>query len=95
MTPFPMGFNETVLEENLDGRNIREKLNPKNYPSVIYFGAMDRRRNLDFLLRAMRLVINRIPNARLFMVGGNPAEISKLRETSQKLDINDNTIFTG
>ena len=95
MTSFPMGFNENVLVENYDGRNIRVKLNPHNYPSVIYFGAMDRRRNLDFLLRAMRLVINRIPDAQLFMVGGNHSEISKLRETAQKLDINNNIIFTG
>jgi len=95
MTPFPMGFNETILQQNVDINRIREEYKILDNPTVIYFGSMDKLRDLDFLIQAMSLVINKIPNARLLMVGGKPAEIKNLKLKAQELSVLDNTIFTG
>jgi glycosyltransferase involved in cell wall biosynthesis len=51
---------------------------------------------MDFLIRAFAKVLEEVPNAVLYVVGGEaPAQIEFLRDQAAKLGIDEKVIFTG
>lgn len=66
---FPLGVDADIQPENYDRNMVRSGLALGDSPTVIYFGAMDRLRRLDFLLDVMVLVLDEMPSAKLLMVG--------------------------
>lgn len=64
---------------------------------VLYLGDLSKVRGIDFLLRVHKGVLEKIPEAKLYLVGGanNPDDIDQLRSESVKLGIEDSVIFTG
>ncbi len=62
--------------------------------SISYVGEFSRHRGLDTLLRAMPLILEKIPNAHLLLVGDGDAK-SELVELCSNLKINQNVSFTG
>lgn len=97
MLSFPLGADPEFREIDLSRVRVREKWNLGENPVVIYFGSMDKVRNLGFLLRSIKLVTKGIPNVRLLMVGGsiNPQDIEWLKSYAAELNIQSNVIFTG
>lgn len=68
--------------------------NAQRAPVMVYAGPLGEDEELDTLLRAVKQVVLRFPNALLFMLGKGPAE-DHLRRTVQSLEIRDNVTFTG
>jgi len=64
---------------------------------IVYLGTLNRVRHLDFLLRAFAVVLQRKPDARLYMLGkgDEPEDEVFLVEVVQELGIGDNVVFTG
>ena len=60
----------------------------------IYIGTMERVRNLIILIQAMKIVVSQLPDASLIMVGEGD-DLTQLKESSIKLGIEKNIIFTG
>lgn len=75
---------------------LREKLGlAPDAPVILYIGAMAIRTHaVDLLLEAFRLVADRLPEARLLLVGGGE-DYDRLVELSRQLEIQGKTIFTG
>ena len=66
---FPLGFDAGHECDPGDGARIRRELGIEGKPTVIYVGALDRMRRLDFLLDAMLHVRRELPAAVLLLLG--------------------------
>lgn len=97
MISLSLGFDTSIRPELVTGKDIRARYNLGDSPTLIYFGSMDRKRRLDFLLRAMKLVVNEVPDAKLLMVGAGhaPSDVESLQGYAAQIGLNDHVIFTG
>lgn len=68
-----------------------------NYPNIVYLGALDRLRRIDFLLRMFQMVLMQKPEAKLWLVGGSEKleDLSFLHNEAKRLGVKDGVIFTG
>ena len=67
MTAVPMGVRAELCEAA--GPSAPGRVLEAGVPSVLYLGALDKVRRLDFLIRAFGRVLRSIPAARLYIVG--------------------------
>ena len=96
----------TVLIENAAGSGsapsagtglaIRTALGlSESTPVVLYTGTFEAYQGLDLLFESMRKVIAARPDARLVMVGGEPAQVEAARKSVEALGLSAAVIFTG
>ena len=91
MVPVPMGVSAQLLEGR-DGPRASEVASP----SVLYLGSMVRVRCLETIVQAFRSVVDVVPTATLFFVGGeNQADIDFLRDEALRLGLAERIVFTG
>lgn len=91
MTSIPMGVSEELIR-------MGESEKPKVIPGlVVYLGTLARIRRLDTLIRAMRIVVNNVPYARLVLVGGGvtPDDLVFLKQEVEKLEMDGAVEFVG
>jgi glycosyltransferase involved in cell wall biosynthesis len=95
LTAIPMGVSAAMCAAN-DLSRTRRHL-PLAAPCVIYLGALNQVRRLDFLIRAFALVRENIPTALLYIVGrgDHPADEALLREEAARLDLGSAVVFVG
>jgi len=62
--------------------------------SILFIGRLARRKGLDFLLDAFRLVVKKNINSRLYL-GGRGKELLKLKKLVQQYKIDSHVIFLG
>jgi len=93
-----------VIADAFDDRQIvpgdraaaRRKLDlPQDPPLVVYSGMTFAYRKLDLLLDAFACLRERLPHARLVLVGGRPAEIADLRAHAAALGLDGLVIWAG
>jgi glycosyltransferase involved in cell wall biosynthesis len=77
-----------------DQARIRDALGVGNAPMAIYVGHIPRGNDLDLALTAMKKVRDRIPNARLVIVGAGDG-LEPLRSIVDKSGLSETVIFTG
>jgi len=96
----------TVLIENAPGSGdisaagrgdaIRAALGlAADTPVVLYTGTFENYQGLDLLYRAMAVVVRARPDARLVMVGGEPAQVASAKREVDALGISNVVMFTG
>ena len=91
MIPVPMGVSVGLLQ-SIDGRRATNIVRP----SVLYLGSLVRVRHLETIVRAFRQVLEVVPAATLYFVGGeNQSDIDFLRVESERLGVADRVVFTG
>jgi len=98
MFSFPLGVDTLVHPDKVDGQQVRRRLELEEYPTLIYFGEMERARQLDFLLGVVRIVVQRIPALKLLMVGKSEQgdqDVEWLKSVAVELGISGNVIFVG
>lgn len=97
MVSFPLGADTSICPEGIDAAGLRLQLGLENRPTVIYFGAMDRIRQLDFLLRVLGLLIPEHPDIRLLMVGNSEraTDMDWLKGLASEMGLSEYIVFTG
>ena len=83
-----------------DGLRVRSELGiPANAPLALTVGRLTEQKGLTHLLEAMALVLRRLPEARLLVVGdaqdGREEYKQRLLSLHQSLSLGDRVIFTG
>jgi glycosyltransferase involved in cell wall biosynthesis len=74
---------------------LREKYNiPKDYKIVLFVGRLDKCKNIEFIIRTFKFVLQREPRSRLFIIGRG-SEDEALIQLVQKLNINNFVRFWG
>ena len=73
------------------------KINKNERPTIVYLGTLIKIRRMDFLLRSFKMVLNQIPNAILFLVGGSDVKTDEdeLLYEAERLGISDAVTITG
>lgn len=84
---FPNGTNLSLFKP-------KKYLSSLKNPKFIYIGIIDKRRKLDILIYAMKIVTETIKNAHLLMVGKGTA-IENLKKITIKLNLEKNITFIG
>lgn len=99
-----MGFPEQIVTPVVDGvhtdffntavdRTFKEELGiPQDNKVVVYTGALLIAKGLDYLLKIIPLVLNKMPEA-YFLIIGYPVEESK--EAVEKMGLAGRVVFTG
>jgi glycosyltransferase involved in cell wall biosynthesis len=88
------GSTETA--EVGSGYSLRTSLGiAPDAPAVLYTGTFEAYQGLDLLFAAMRIVSAARPDARLVLVGGEPAQVEQARHAARRAEIGDVTIFAG
>ena len=64
-------------------------------PLLLYTGTFEAYQGLDLLFDAMKLVIAARPDARLVMVGGEPAQVEEAKAAVEHLGLSASVTFTG
>ncbi len=94
MTAVPMG----VRTGSIVATDVTErKLIPAGQPCFMYLGTLNKVRKLDFLVRVLARVLERIPNAKLYIVGAgdDPSDEQLLVEEARKLNVSHAAVFVG
>jgi glycosyltransferase involved in cell wall biosynthesis len=94
ITPIPMGVD---LDDNAPKQDSDQHTLESDMNSIIYLGSMQKVRRIDLVIRVFKKVLDTIPDARLYMVGGseNVEDLDFLKEEAKKLKVDHATIFTG
>ena len=78
------------------GREVRSALCiSETAPVILYTGTFEAYQGLDLLYRAMQIVARARPDARLVMVGGEPAQVTAARTATSALGLGQGVVFTG
>ena len=93
LTAVPMGIEPSNFPQFDSTGNIPGTKNKY----VTYLGTMIRDRKMEFLICSFSKVLDHVPEAVLFMVGGGnyPSDISFLQNEADRLGISDSVVFTG
>jgi len=82
-----------------EGVNREGPWNPGGFqgPSeiVLYTGNLARNQGIDLLLAAMAAVRERVPTARLVVIGGRPKGVARARRSADSLGLADGVAFRG
>lgn len=90
MCPVPMGVDDSMLK---DADSLPSKT---TLPTVVYVGTLSRVRRLEFLIHVFERVLKEMPDAVLYVVGGeNSAQIEILQDEAKDLGIDNSVTFTG
>ena len=93
LSPFKsFTFPDGVNLEKFD--NYEEKISKQDNNNIVYIGTLDSDRNMSFLIKCMRIVVNEINNAKLLILGKGEDEADLIKLTS-KLSLNENISFKG
>ena len=95
MSIIPAGVYPEMFEGK-DPNMMRNRYHIGLRPLVIYTGTLDTFQRVDYLIRAMRIVINTLEQAVLLIVGNiiNPIDLERLRKFAIEKGIDKNVIFT-
>lgn len=89
----PMGIPNELIKL---GRNKNKKITIHN-KIVLYLGAMDRIRRIDFVIHCFNIVIENHPDAILFLIGdsSDKRDLCRLKRIVHDLKIQNSVKFTG
>lgn len=91
---YPMGFDFSQPIAN-DITQLKKNLKISFENFIIYYGAMDEGRRIEFVLDAISEIRYDIFNIKFLFVGGTTKEIDKLKKYCKQKDISDLIFFTG
>ena len=95
----PSGIDTTrFYKENIDKNeiiNLKKDLGLKKTDFIVlYVGRIAKEKSIDFLINNFNSVLNRIPNAKMIIVGDGP-DIKDLIDLTRKKGLENKIIFTG
>jgi glycosyltransferase involved in cell wall biosynthesis len=74
---------------------LREELDLRDAPVVVYTGNFESYQGVDLLLRAISIVRRQRSDIHAVLVGGEPAQIERMREVTKSLDLAGCCVFVG
>lgn len=99
MVTLPEGVDTSIIPAEYDdtAKEIRNKLGLEGKKVLIYVGTLNRFRQLDLLLRALKQARELVPDVHLLVVGGGKVanDLSWLKKTADELGVKNSVDFTG
>jgi glycosyltransferase involved in cell wall biosynthesis len=93
ITPVPMGVDIDDYLMHTKNKDCKNVIVPQ---SIVYIGAMEKIRKIDFIFRVFQKVLYNVPTAKLLMIGGssNDKDLEDLKQEAKKLNIDQAVKFT-
>ncbi|MBK9713075.1 MAG: glycosyltransferase [Kouleothrix sp.] len=91
----PDAFDHRQIAPGERGAARRMLALPETAPLLVYSGMTFAYRKLDLLIEAFARVRAQLPEARLALVGGRPAEIDQLRAQADRLGLGGAVVWAG
>ncbi|UNC92387.1 glycosyltransferase family 4 protein [Candidatus Contubernalis alkaliaceticus] len=86
---------DTKEFEDTDSTWLRKNFGFKDDETILlHIGRLGKEKNVSFLLKAFKEILNHQPKGKLVIVGGGP-DLKNLQNTAEDLNIHENVIFTG
>jgi glycosyltransferase involved in cell wall biosynthesis len=89
-----MGVDTTLFSPNARSETLRKELKIDNSYSVLCARWWKPEYRVDVCIKAIPLVLQRIPNVKFIFLGGGPLE-KELKDMAAKLGVSENTLFIG
>ncbi len=89
----PMGVDLKNFNAKNKDNKLRTKYNIKN-EFILFVGRLAEKKGVEYLIRAIPLVLEKLPNSKLLIVGDGP-EKEKLTNLTKKLNLEEYVIFVG
>jgi glycosyltransferase involved in cell wall biosynthesis len=89
----PMGVDSKLFNPNKYSKSLKNKYNP-NGPILLFVGRLAEKKGVEYLIKAMPLIIKKDLKVKLLIVGSGTLE-NKLKELANRLNLNKNIIFIG
>ena len=89
------GIDIERFNPNVRGDEIRQKYRLEDNPVILYVGRLVPYKGLQFLLRAVPLVLQEFPRARFLVAGAVRHDILNLSGMAKDQGVKDSVIFTG
>ena len=89
---FGMGVPFPIFREEID--SIREKMNCNDDFVILFAGELSKRKNQEFLIKALPRVKTKVPKARLWLLGDGD-EKENLAALAETLGVSDSVTFFG
>lgn len=87
-------FMAAALDQSSRERSRTEFGIPPETPLLVFVGRVAKEKSIGMLLEAMPLILHKVPNAKLLIVGDGPEKIH-LEEQAQRLGLAERVIFGG
>lgn len=87
------GIDLTKFKYANNGAYVREKYNIPNKPILLYVGRLDKEKNLDKVIRALKNVVKKTPVH--LVIAGVGAETKNLKKLVKALEMENDVTFTG
>ncbi len=90
------GTDTKTFSPRIDSRNIAKRFClPENKTIVFHGGDIKHADGADILLKAFKIVLQMVPDAKLLIVGGTGKEIALLQSLAENLSVQESVVFTG
>jgi len=89
------GIDVELFNPNVRGDEIRQRHGLEDKPVVLYLGRLAPYKGVQFLMRAVPLVLREVPNAKFLVAGSMRYDTLNLHGIAKSLDIESSVIFTG
>jgi len=89
------GIDVELFNPNVRGDEIRQRHGLEDKPVVLYLGRLAPYKGVQFLMRAVPLVLREVPNAKFLVAGSMRYDMLNLHGIAKSLDIESSVIFTG
>ncbi len=89
------GVDTQRFNPNVNGQNIRDSFNLKDYPTVLYFGRLAPYKGVQFLIKAIPHVLKEIPETKFLIAGAGRYDAPDMGRLVKKLNAKRSVIFTG
>ena len=83
-----------VVYDGVDKENVPQLKEEGAGYGIIHLGAIDRQHGVEIIIQAIPIVIEKIPQAKFFFVGGG-RELCNMKRLAKNLGVFDKCIFTG
>jgi phosphatidyl-myo-inositol dimannoside synthase len=90
----PPGVDLDTYHPGVDGGEVRDRYRLSDRPVVVCVSRLVPRKGQDMLVRALPLVLRRVPDAALLVVGGGP-DGDRLRRLARATGVAERVVFTG
>jgi glycosyltransferase involved in cell wall biosynthesis len=92
----PDGVDSKMFNPSINGQELRKKMGLENLPVIIYHGDTKHPDGVDLLLQSFVLVVKKIPDVKLLIVGGGRGKyFKKLEKTIRQLKLEKSIYITG
>lgn len=92
---FPLGINSNYFKPMKKNYSLMEELDiDKNDKVIVFMGTLYPFSGVDYILENFNFLLNKIIKIKFLIIGGGP-EYNKLKSLCNKLNLNQNIIFTG